>query len=90
MSKIPFGVERLRGGNMYFIYSGYVSSDNHDASEGPVYKLTTCATAEEVLKLKEEFESGLHSECSGAIFRVIEGTERKLEEEKKVVSWKLT
>jgi len=74
---------------MYYIYSGYVTSDSYDASETPVYTMRVCSSADEVTQLKEDFENDLSEDCSNIIFRVIEGRERKLVEETKVVTWKL-
>lgn len=74
---------------MYFVYEGYVSPDNCDASYGPTYTLTEYSTIEEVLKAKKEFENSLDKECQYAIFRVIEGVEKKLIAKEKVVEWEL-
>lgn len=59
----------------YFVFSGYVSPDNYDNSEGPTYGITECNTKEEVLKLREEFDKGMNDECSYITFRVFYGDE---------------
>lgn len=76
---------------MYFVYSGYVSPDNCDASYGPTYTLTEYKTAAEVIEAKKAFHDSLNNECEYAIFRVIEGVEKTLLKNKKVVfDWELT
>lgn len=74
---------------MYYVYHGYVSPDNYDASEGPIFKLTECETEGDVLKLKEQFEQEIHAGCAHVIFRVFKGKELELEAEEKVTVWKL-
>lgn len=75
---------------MYFVYKGYVSSDNFDASYGPTYTLTAYNTAAEVIKAKKEFEAGINKECQHVIFRVIEGIERNMTPKEKIIEWELT
>lgn len=74
---------------MFYVYHGYSSPDNCDASERPTYILTECRTAEDVAKLKAEFDESIHNECSNVIFRVIEGVERKLRPIETVTKWEL-
>ena len=75
---------------MYYVYHGYVNSDNYDSSEGPIHELTECKDEQAVLDLKEDFDLNAHEESSHIIFRVIEGKERQLEPKEKVTSWRLT
>lgn len=72
---------------MFFVYHGYCSPDNCDASEGPTYKIRECKTADEVAAFKAEFDEGIHDECSNVIFRVLEGTERRMKAVEKVSEW---
>ena len=75
---------------MFFIYYGYVSPDNYDASEGPTYVIKECATSEEVAEFRKEFdEEYFPDECSNVIFRVFEGSERFLEPKKVVETYEL-
>lgn len=74
---------------MFYVYSGYVSPDNWDSSNGPTHKLTSFDTADEVAEAKADFEASLNSECAHAIFRVIEGVERQLKPVEVVRSWSL-
>jgi hypothetical protein len=74
---------------MFYVYHGFVNSDNYDASEGPVYRLTECETEEDILDLKADHDVNLTGESGHAIFRVIEGKERELEPREVVTSWKL-
>ncbi len=75
---------------MYFVYEGYVSSDNCDTSYGPTYTLTAYNTVADVIEAKKEFENRLHKECQYAIFRVIEGVEKNMTPKEKIVEWELT
>ena len=75
---------------MFYVYHGFVNSDHHDASESPVYQLTECQTEQDVLDVRADHDANLTGETGGAIFRVIEGKERKLEPKERVVSWKLS
>lgn len=64
---------------MFFIYYGYVSPDNYDASEGPTYLIKECQTETEVTDFKKEFEEDyLNDDCGNVIFRVFEGKERTI------------
>lgn len=81
---------------MFIVYHGYVTSDNCDASEGEgPYKLTTCVTEAQVLKLREAHEDEIYgedrdrdgSDVSRPIFRVFEGVELKVEAAQKVTTW---
>ncbi len=75
---------------MFYVYWGYCSPDNYDASEGPTYKIKECETAEEVVAFRKEFEEDyLHDECSNVIFRVFEGEERSLKPKKVVETYEL-
>lgn len=75
---------------MFFIYYGYVSPDNYDASEDPIYLIKECSSAEEVLAFRKEFdEDYLHDECSNIIFRVFEGKERFLQPKKVIETYEL-
>jgi hypothetical protein len=74
---------------MYYVYHGYVNSDNYDASEGPIFKLSQCETEEQVLELKKEFDEGIYDGCAHITFRVIEGKELELIPKEKVIVWKL-
>jgi len=75
---------------MFYIYYGYVSPDNFDASEGPTYCIKEFRTVDEVLAFKKEFEEEyLHDDCSNIIFRVFDGRERTLSPEKVVTKYKL-
>lgn len=74
---------------MYYVYHGYCSPDNYDASDGPTYKLVECESALEVMRLHADHLACLHQECSNAIFRVIKGKEKKMVESKQVVQYKL-
>ena len=77
---------------MYYVYYGYASPDNYDASEEPVYRLKVLETKEQVLKLykeqKEETENNM--ETSNEIFRVIEGEEKQIIPIEKVTEYKLS
>ncbi len=64
---------------MFFVYHGYCSSDNYDASEGPTYKITECENASAVVALKRDFDESVHDKCSNVIFRIFDGIERKIE-----------
>ena len=74
---------------MYYVYHGYVGPDNHDASEGPIFKLSQFENTEQVLAFKKEFDEGVHGDCSHVTFRVIEGKELELVPEKTVTVWRL-
>jgi len=75
---------------MYYVYYGYVSADNYDASEGPTYKIKECRSADEVAAFKKEFdEDYLHDECGNIIFRVFEGKERTLKPKEVIQSYEL-
>ena len=63
---------------MLYVYAGYVSPDNYDASERPCYELKEFRTTGEVLSFKKEFDENIHSECSNVIFKVIDGRERQI------------
>ena len=64
---------------MFYVYYGYVSPDNYDASEGPTYKIEEFKTAEAVEHFKREFEEDyLNDDCDNVIFRVFDGVEREL------------
>ncbi len=76
----------------YFVYYGYKSPDNCDASEGSgPYKFVECETESEVTKLRKEHEEAIsgNREFSHPIFRVIEGEELDIQPKKRVVSWEL-
>lgn len=74
---------------MYFVYYGYVSPDNYDASNGPTYKIKECQSVHEVVLFKKEFEESLHDECANIIFRVFEGSERFLAPKEVIISYEL-
>ena len=74
---------------MYFVYHGYVNSDNYDYSAGPIFKVVEFKTPEEVEEFKLEFEEEVNEDCIHVIFRVFEGTERVLVENEVVVNYKL-
>lgn len=63
----------------FFVYHGYVTPDNCDASEGSgPYALTICKTVDALMRLRSE-----------PIFRIIEGREMDLSSSDKVVTWTL-
>ena len=73
----------------FFVYHGYVTPDNCDASEGDgPYRLDVCTTEAQVLKLRAEHEDR-SDEASGPVFRVIEGEEIAMKPMKTVETWKL-
>lgn len=74
---------------MYYVYHGYCSPDNYDSSEGPTYRLTPCEGTQEVMRLHAEHLECINDECSHVIFRVIQGSEKKMVESKSVVEYKL-
>jgi hypothetical protein len=75
---------------MFYVYHGYVNSDNYDSEDGPLHELTECKTEEDVCDLKADFDLNATKDSSQVIFRVIQGLERDIEPKEKVVSWKLT
>lgn len=75
---------------MFYVYSGYVSPDNYDSSEGPTYQLNSFKTEEELINFKMEFEENLNNDCYNVEFRIIEGKELSLTPVEKVTSWKLS
>lgn len=75
---------------MFYVYSGYVSPDNYDSSEGPTYKIDSFNTEEELIKFKIEFEEELNNDCSNVIFRIIDGKEISLTPVEKVTNWKIS
>ena len=79
------------GEKVYFVYSGYVTPDDYDASEGPIYTLNKFFTEEQVLAFRKEFEEETcDPEYAGnVIFTVIEGVERTIKPKEKVVSFEL-
>ena len=62
---------------MYYVYSGYLSSDHCDCQEdGPLYQIDEFETEKEVLEFKEEFfEEEIGDDCSDVKFRVFKGEE---------------
>ncbi len=74
---------------MFFVYSGYVSSDRCDCSEGPIYTIKVFPCERDVLNYKKEFASCIHEECSNVIFRAFKGKELRLKPEEIVLEWKL-
>lgn len=75
---------------MFYVYYGYVSADNYDVSEGPIYKVAEFRTSDEVASFRKEFdEDYLHDECSNIIFRVFEGVERTLKPKEVIQSYDL-
>lgn len=73
----------------YFVYSGFVSSNNFDCSEGPTYGITVCETEYDVLELYKRFNESIHDQCSYVIFRVFHGEEKQLIAKTKVVEFDL-
>ena len=74
----------------YYVYSGYASPDNYDASEGPIYTMTVCETVQEVLDLKKYFDRDVKlSESSNSYFRVFHGEEKFLRPKEKVVEYEI-
>ena len=71
----------------FFVYHGYCSADNCDASNGPTYEISECKSAAEVAGLRSEFEENLPSECSNVIFRVFDGLERTMKPVETVTQW---
>ena len=70
------------------MYSGYVSPDNYDCSEGPTYTIDEFSSKEAVLAFRQEFEEATdNDECSNVIFRVFEGIERKIKPLEKVIEY---
>ena len=63
---------------MFYVYSGYVSPDNDDSSEGPTYSMKEFISKEEVVAARKEFQESICDDCSYVIFRVFEGIERRL------------
>ena len=57
----------------YYVYHGYVGPDHYDASDGPLYKLESVDTAEEVEQIRKQH---LIDSADGVnpIFIVIRGT----------------
>ena len=74
---------------MFYVYCGYVSPDNYDASEVPTYIMREFKTAAEVIVFKKEFDDCLHDECSNIIFRVFEGRERNISVKEVAVAYQL-
>lgn len=74
---------------MFYIYHGYVSPDNYDSSESPVYELTEKNTEQEVIEHYKEFLSEIYDECSNVIYRVIKGTELQLRPVEKITDYKM-
>jgi hypothetical protein len=74
---------------MFFVYCGYSSPDNCDSSERPTYEIKEFKTEEDVIKFKKEFDEWISNECSNIIFRVFEGTEKKIKPVKIITEWKL-
>lgn len=72
---------------MFFVYSGYVNSDNYDASECSPYTLEAFETVEQVIEFKEQFEEDLSKDDRNIVFKVIEGKYRELVPREKVLSW---
>jgi hypothetical protein len=72
---------------MFYIYHGYCSPDNYDASDGPTYKLKEVQSPEEVVAFRLEFQEDLHDECNNIFFRVFEGKERFLQPKQVVQSY---
>lgn len=75
---------------MFYVYHGYVNSDNCDASEGPIFKLSQFETEKQLLAFKEDFEESVSNECSHAVFRVIQGLEREMVPVEKITKWRLS
>ena len=74
---------------MFYVYYGYCSIGNCDASEGPTYLIKECSSADEVATFRREFDEYLSKDCSNIIFRVFEGEERFLQPKKIVESYEL-
>lgn len=72
---------------MFYVYHGYVSPDNYDCSNGPIYKISEFQFEHEVLTFRKQFDEDILSDCANVIFRVFEGGERKIMENKVVVSY---
>ena len=75
----------------YFVYSGYVSPDGYDASEGPIYTLNKFFGEEAVLAFRKEFEEETNDpEYAGnVIFKVIQGEELIVAPKEKIVEFEL-
>ena len=75
----------------YFVYSGYISEDMYDASEGPIYTLTKFSSEEAVLAFRKEFEEATHDPdyVGNVIFQVIEGKEKTIVPKEKIIEFEL-
>jgi len=74
---------------MYYVYHGFVNSDNYDASEGPIFKLSRFVTEKQVIEFRKEFNERVNCECAHVVFRVFEGKERELIPKETVMEWRL-
>ena len=72
---------------MFYVYHGYVSPDNYDASESPCYELTKIENDTELDRFKREFEEKLSNDATNIEFIVVEGVERKLVPKETVTHW---
>ena len=75
----------------YFVYSGYVTPDSYDSSEGPIYTIKEFSTEEQVLHFRKDFgEEVSDPEYAGnVIFQVIEGVEKTIVPKEKIVAFEL-
>lgn len=75
---------------MFYVYYGYISADNYDASEGACYKIKEFNNSDEVLAFKKEFdEDYIRDECCNIEFRVFEGKEKELKPKQVVTAYTL-
>lgn len=77
----------------FFVFHGWVDSDNADASEGDgPYRLTECETEEDVSALRARHEEDLGligDEAERPIFRVIRGEDVAMKATKVETKWRL-
>lgn len=78
-----------KSSELYWVYSGYVSVDCHDSSEGPIHTLRSFSTPAEVAEFRAEFEESVHDECDHVCFEVIRGRPVSVVPSERVVEWKV-
>lgn len=74
----------------FFVYHGYVTPDNCDASEGwGPYVLDVFTTAAQVEKCRAAHEESCRGGAQRPVFRVFQGEELVMQAEATVTQWKL-
>lgn len=75
----------------FFVFHGYVTPDNYDASGGGgPYKFDVVDTEQKVMDLRREHEEALSNpEATHPVFRVIQGEELSVVPETRVETWTL-